>query len=140
MSNPPGGPERARGVRYNSSMPVDFTRACLWTAVALAGGAGLGYVVATRFDGLRRWAEFLLWLALLLPFAGPAMSIAPVALFASWGFQRAEEQRNAARSLGASDWRIFWRILLPNAWRRIAEGTVLAVVRTAVVFGLMARV
>ncbi|MGE5389933.1 MAG: molybdate ABC transporter permease subunit [Deltaproteobacteria bacterium] len=42
---------------------------------------------------------------------------------------------NAARTLGASEWRVFWRISVPLAWPGIAAGTVLAFARSLGEFG-----
>jgi molybdate transport system permease protein len=42
---------------------------------------------------------------------------------------------NAARTLGASEWRIFWSVTMPLAWPGIAAGTVLALARTLGEFG-----
>ena len=42
---------------------------------------------------------------------------------------------NAARTLGASEWRIFWSVTLPLAWPGIAAGTVLALARSLGEFG-----
>ncbi|ADL51278.1 molybdate ABC transporter permease subunit [Clostridium cellulovorans] len=42
---------------------------------------------------------------------------------------------NAARTLGVSEWRIFWTITLPLAWHGIASGTVLAFTRAIGEFG-----
>lgn len=42
---------------------------------------------------------------------------------------------NAARTLGASEWRIFWSITMPLAWPGIAAGTVLALARSLGEFG-----
>ena len=48
-----------------------------------------------------------------------------------------------ARSLGASDWRIFWRVELPQVWRPIAASVAIAFVRVlgelGVVIWLSAR-
>ena len=41
----------------------------------------------------------------------------------------------AARTLGVSEWKIFWRILLPNASRGILAGLVLSFTRAAGEFG-----
>lgn len=41
----------------------------------------------------------------------------------------------AARTLGVSEWRIFWRITVPLAWPGIAAGTVLAFARALGEFG-----
>ena len=42
---------------------------------------------------------------------------------------------NAGRTLGASEWRIFWSITMPLAWPGIAAGTVLALARLLGEFG-----
>ncbi len=42
---------------------------------------------------------------------------------------------NAARTLGASEWKIFWKIAVPLAWPGIAAGTVLAFARALGEFG-----
>src|SRR5262245_31749 len=43
----------------------------------------------------------------------------PLLLWGGWGALRGVDPRyeNAARSLGASEWRVFWRVALPLAWR-----------------------
>lgn len=42
---------------------------------------------------------------------------------------------NAARTLGASEWKIFWKITIPLAWPGIAAGTMLAFARALGEFG-----
>ncbi|GAB4277453.1 MAG: hypothetical protein Fur0025_03400 [Oscillatoriaceae cyanobacterium] len=42
---------------------------------------------------------------------------------------------NAARTLGASEWRVFWQILLPLAWPGILSGTILSFTRALGEFG-----
>ena len=42
---------------------------------------------------------------------------------------------NAARTLGASEWIVFWRIMLPLAWPGILAGTILAFARALGEFG-----
>jgi len=42
---------------------------------------------------------------------------------------------NAARTLGVSEWKIFWQIAVPLAWPGIAAGTVLAFARALGEFG-----
>lgn len=42
---------------------------------------------------------------------------------------------NAARTLGFSEWKIFWRVELPNAWPGILSGTILAFARGLGEFG-----
>ncbi|WP_293156727.1 MULTISPECIES: molybdate ABC transporter permease subunit [unclassified Microcoleus] len=42
---------------------------------------------------------------------------------------------NAARTLGASEWTVFWRIMLPLAWPGILAGTILTFARALGEFG-----
>ncbi|RCX21076.1 molybdate transport system permease protein [Anaerobacterium chartisolvens] len=42
---------------------------------------------------------------------------------------------NAARTLGVSEWKIFWKIILPLAWPGIAAATVLSFARSLGEFG-----
>lgn len=42
---------------------------------------------------------------------------------------------DAARTLGVSEWRIFWHILLPNSWHGILAGVVLSFTRAIGEFG-----
>ena len=42
---------------------------------------------------------------------------------------------NAARTLGASEWTIFWQVTLPLAWQGILAGTILAFARALGEFG-----
>jgi molybdate transport system permease protein len=42
---------------------------------------------------------------------------------------------NAARTLGASEWRLFWSVTMPLAWPGVAAGTVLALARSLGEFG-----
>lgn len=42
---------------------------------------------------------------------------------------------NAARTLGAAEWKIFWKITIPLSWPGIAAGTVLAFARALGDFG-----
>jgi len=41
----------------------------------------------------------------------------------------------AARTLGASEWRVFWSVTLPLAWPGVAAGTILALARSLGEFG-----
>ncbi|MCL2706876.1 MAG: molybdate ABC transporter permease subunit [Dehalococcoidia bacterium] len=43
--------------------------------------------------------------------------------------------QSAARTLGASEWRVFWTVTLPLAWPGVAAATVLALARTLGEFG-----
>jgi molybdate transport system permease protein len=43
---------------------------------------------------------------------------------------------DAARTLGRSEWGVFWHVTLPLAWRGIAAGTALAFCRAVGEFGI----
>ncbi|MCL2679011.1 MAG: molybdate ABC transporter permease subunit [Dehalococcoidia bacterium] len=43
--------------------------------------------------------------------------------------------KDAARTLGASEWRVFWTVTMPLAWPGVAAATVLALARTLGEFG-----
>jgi molybdate transport system permease protein len=47
---------------------------------------------------------------------------------------------NAARSLGASEWRVFWRITAPLAWRGLLAAILAGAARAVADFGLTAIV
>ncbi|HKB46053.1 MAG TPA: ABC transporter permease subunit [Ktedonobacterales bacterium] len=119
------------------------------TAGALAVGLWLGHRVATR-EFMGRKATLGL-LALL--FATPVVILAGVLLRPVFPWQAGaavgviaalppvvfgsrnrlqdldREYGNAARSLGCSEWRIFWRVMLPLGWRPILAAAAIAFVR-----------
>ena len=47
---------------------------------------------------------------------------------------------NAARSLGASEWRVFWRITAPLAWRALLAAILAGLARAVADFGITAIV
>ena len=47
---------------------------------------------------------------------------------------------NAARSLGASEWRVFWRITVPLAWRGLLAAILAGLARAVADFGITAVV
>ena len=119
------------------------------TAGALRVGLWLGHRVATREFTGRKAAMGVL--ALL--FAMPVVILAWVLLRPAFSWQAAaavgviaalppvvfgsrnrlqeldREYGNAARSLGCSEWRIFWRVMLPLGWRPILAAAAIAFVR-----------
>jgi molybdate transport system permease protein len=55
------------------------------------------------------------------------------------GFQAMDRSfENAARTLGASEWRVFWRITAPLAWRSLLAAVLAGGARTLVDFGITA--
>ena len=64
-------------------------------------------------------------------------SIALVIKSAQAGFETVDRQlEQAARTLGHSEWSVFWRVTLPLAWRSVLAGTVLAFCRALGEFGI----
>jgi molybdate transport system permease protein len=120
-------------------MPEGFSSLCIALAIALVVGVWVGHAAASRMPH-RRWSIcFALWLvAALLRLAlwmsgrsagmGGAIiaGIPLVAICAAEGFRESRPRLNAARSLGASEWRIFWRVFLPHGWTWLAGGALLA--------------
>jgi molybdate transport system permease protein len=57
-------------------------------------------------------------------------------LTARGAFEQVETNiEDAARTLGASEWRVFWTVTLPLAWPGVASATVLALARGLGEFG-----
>jgi len=64
-------------------------------------------------------------------------SIALLIKSAQAGFETVDPQlEQAARTLGRSEWAVFWRVTLPLAWRSVLAGTVLAFCRALGEFGI----
>jgi ABC-type glycerol-3-phosphate transport system permease component len=124
-------------------MPFHWTFVWIATAGAMVLGVALAYALAV-FD-LRAIAIVLLPLLAIPPVilaalrwkaalpAAAVLSGLPFVMFLSARKLRDVERAygNAARSHGASEWRIFWRVLLPLAWKTIGLATALAFARIA---------
>src|SRR5947208_11333086 len=64
-------------------------------------------------------------------------SIALVIKSAQAGFESVDRQlEQAARTLGRSEWSVFWSVTLPLAWRAVLAGAVLAFCRAFGDFGI----
>jgi molybdate transport system permease protein len=64
-------------------------------------------------------------------------SIALLIKSAQAGFEMVDPRlEQAARTLGRSEWNIFWAVTLPLAWRSVLAGTVLAFCRAMGEFGI----
>lgn len=64
-------------------------------------------------------------------------SIALVIKSAQAGFETVDPQlEQAARTLGRSEWSVFWSVSLPLAWRAVLAGAVLAFCRALGEFGI----
>jgi molybdate transport system permease protein len=128
------------------------------TAGALAVGLWLGQRVATREFMGRKATLGLLALLLAMPVvilawmllrpafpwqAGAAVGtlagLPPVVFGSRNRLQDLDrEYGNAARSLGCSEWRIFWRVMLPLGWRPILAAAAIAFVRVWVEWTIVA--
>ena len=137
---------------------LSFRVAGIATAGALAMGLWLGWHVTSReFIGRKAIlgvlallfatpAVILAWLLLRPVFpwqAGAAVgmmaALPPIALGARRPMQDVNrEYGDAARSLGCSEWRIFWRVMLPLAWRPILAAAGIAFVRVLAEWSIVA--
>ena len=104
----------------------------------------LGYYLIVVI-GRRGWIGQWLWetfgITLMFTWQGAVFAAAIVAFplvfkSARAAFEGVDGQlENAARTLGASELRIFWRVTLPLAWRGVLAGTMLAFARAMGEFG-----
>jgi len=130
--------------------------------VATAGGLALGiwlsYCLATRRRAVQRAAlgalallsavpaVIVTWLLLRPSFpwvagamAGVFAALPVVVLGTRRRMQDLDREfGNAARSLGCSEWRIFWRVVLPLGWRGLLGAAALAFVRVWVEWSIVA--
>ncbi|MFA5307861.1 MAG: molybdate ABC transporter permease subunit [Dehalococcoidales bacterium] len=85
----------------------------------------------------------LTWLGTTIVFSWPATVIAAVIMTfplmymsARAGFEQVDTNvENAARTLGASEWRIFWTVTMPMAWPSVVAATILTFARALGEFG-----
>jgi molybdate transport system permease protein len=89
------------------------------------------------FGGLLSWAGINIvfsWPATVI--AATVMAFPLMYMTAKGAFEQVDHSvESAARTLGASEWRIFWSITLPLAWPGVAAATVLSLARTLGEFG-----
>jgi molybdate transport system permease protein len=103
----------------------------------------VGYGLLLLFGKHGPLGQFLLLFNTTVVFSWPATVIAaavmsfPLMYMTSRGaFEQVETNiEDAARTLGASEWRLFWSITFPLAWPGVAAGTVLALARCLGEFG-----
>ena len=130
----------------------------LATAGALVVGLWLGWRVTTReFIGRKATlgvlallfatpVVILAWLLLRPVFpwqAGAAVGVMAALPPIVLGARRPlldlnREYGDAARSLGCSEWRIFWRVMLPLGWRPILAAAGIAFVRVWIEWSIVA--
>jgi molybdate transport system permease protein len=104
----------------------------------------LGYylllVIGSRGPAGRALATLGLELAFTWRAAVLAACVGSIALLiksAQAGFESVDHQlEQAARTLGRSEWSVFWSVTLPLAWRSVLAGAVLAFCRALGEFGI----
>jgi molybdate transport system permease protein len=103
----------------------------------------LGYLLLVVFGRNSYLGQFLVKFGVMIAFSWTATVIAATVVAFPLMYRTALgafEQVNptllqAARTLGASEWRVFRRVLLPVAWPGVMAGTVLAFARALGEFG-----
>jgi molybdate transport system permease protein len=103
----------------------------------------VGYGLLLLFGKNGPLGEFLLLFDTTIVFSWPATVIAAVVMSfplmymtARGAFEQVEPNiEDAARTMGASEWRVFWSITLPLAWPGVAAATVLSLARCLGEFG-----
>jgi molybdate transport system permease protein len=104
----------------------------------------LGYyllVLIGRRSWLGQWLEESFGVRLVFTWQGAVIAAAVVAFplvfkAARAAFDGVEHQlEKAARVLGAGEWKVFFRVTLPLAWRGVLAGTMLAFARSMGEFG-----
>jgi molybdate transport system permease protein len=104
----------------------------------------LGYyliVLWGRNGWLGRWLYESLGFSLMFTWQGAVMAAAVVSLPLTFKGARAALEgvdptlEKAARTLGTSEWGVFWRVSFPLAWRGILAGAMLAFARAMGEFG-----
>src|SRR5438552_4146573 len=153
---PPGSRGRGgTGVPGLSGFPVGFLlarrrfpgRNVLGAAVVLPLGLPptvLGYYLRLVIGNRGPVGRALAALGVELAFSWGAVvlaacvgSIALVIKSAQAGFESVDRQlEQAARTLGRSEWSVFWSVTLPLAWRSVLAGGVLAFCRALGEFGI----
>lgn len=103
----------------------------------------VGFFLLVLFGKNGPLGRFLLKLGILTVFSWPATVIAasviafPLMYVTARGAleQLDPQLLQAARTLGASEWRVFWRVAVPLAWPGILAGTILSFARSFGEFG-----
>lgn len=103
----------------------------------------VGLVLLLIFSKNGPLGNFLSLIGITLVFSWPATVITAVVvafplmyITAQGAFEQVDADiEDAARTLGANEWKIFWSITMPMAWPGVAAGTVLAFARSLGEFG-----
>ena len=127
--------------RYNGKFKNLIDGLFILPLVLPPTAVGLGLLLFFGRNG--PMGKFLANFGVNIVFSWPATVIAAVVMAfplmymaARGAFEQVDTNiENAARTLGASEWRIFWSVTMPLAWPGIAAGTVLALARSLGEFG-----
>ena len=103
----------------------------------------VGFGLLLLFGNQSPIGRLLIDLGAAVVFSWPATVIAAVVMAfplmymtARGAFEQVEPNiERAARTLGASEWRVFWSVTMPLAWPGVAAATVLALARSLGEFG-----
>jgi molybdate transport system permease protein len=103
----------------------------------------VGYGLLLLFGKHGPLGEFLSFFNTTVVFSWPATVIAATVMAfplmymtARGAFEQVDPRiEDAARTLGGSEWRVFWSITFPLAWSGVAAGAVLALARSLGEFG-----
>ncbi len=103
----------------------------------------VGFGLLYLFGANSPVGQALRHIGVTIVFSWPATVIAAVVMSfplmyvtARGAFEQVEPNiEKAARTLGASEWRVFWTVTLPLAWPGVAAATVLALARAMGEFG-----
>ena len=103
----------------------------------------VGFLLLLLFGKNGPLGQLLLKLGTTIIFSWPATVIAATVVAfpmmyktAKGAFEQIDTNiLNAARTLGASEWRVFWRVIVPLSWPGIAAGTILSFARALGEFG-----
>ncbi|MHB8171951.1 MAG: molybdate ABC transporter permease subunit [Thermincolia bacterium] len=103
----------------------------------------VGFLLLLLFGKNGPLGQLLLKLGTTIIFSWPATVIAATVVAfpmmyktAKGAFEQIDTNiLNAARTLRASEWRIFWRVIVPLSWPGIAAGTILSFARALGEFG-----
>ncbi len=87
--------------------------------------------------------EFFSWFGTTIVFSWPATVISAVVMTfplmymsSKAGFEQVDiNVENAARTLGAGEWRVFWTVTMPMAWPAVVAATILTFARALGEFG-----
>jgi len=103
----------------------------------------VGFILLLLFGKHGPLGEFLGIFGVSIVFSWPATIVSAVVMAfplmymaARGAFEMVDiNVENAARTLGSSEWRVFWTVTMPLAWPGVASGAVLALARSLGEFG-----